>query len=215
MPSTAVHRLLALCGPALVAVILATIIGISPDAPTSEASGAELAAFYEENRVAQLVGIFVFSTAAPLLVLFATSLATRLRPAGSGLGPWGAVVVAGAVLAAAGILLTATLQLALVDGVDQELSGAAIEGVNVLANATWVFFNAGFAAITLAVAGALLAAAERRALGWAALVLGIALLVPYADFVALLITLVWIAVVGVVLARRPARAVETAVQPAS
>jgi hypothetical protein len=196
-------------------VILVTVIGIARDAPTSEASGAELATFYEENRIAQFVGIFVFATAAPLLVLFSASLATRLGPAGSGLGVWGAIIVAGAVLTAGGILLTATLQLALVDGADQPLSGAALEGVNADGNATRGFVNTGVAAMTLGVAGALLAGRERRALGFVALVLGIALLVPWADFVALLITLAWIAVVGVLLARRPVRSVEAAVPTGS
>jgi len=35
-------------------------------------------------------------------------------------------------------------------------------------------------------------------------VLGIALFVPYADFVALLLSAIWIIVTGLVLARRPA-----------
>ena len=41
-----------------------------------------------------------------------------------------------------------------------------------------------------------------RWLGWAALVLGILLFIPFADFIALLVTLVWILVVSVVLFTR-------------
>ncbi len=40
-----------------------------------------------------------------------------------------------------------------------------------------------------------------RQLGWAAVVLGVALFIPYADFVALLATGLWIVVVSILLAR--------------
>jgi uncharacterized membrane protein len=42
---------------------------------------------------------------------------------------------------------------------------------------------------------------ERRWLGWIALVLGVALFIPFADFVALLAMLFWILVTGLVQAR--------------
>ena len=41
----------------------------------------------------------------------------------------------------------------------------------------------------------------RRRLGWIALALGVALFIPFADFVALLALLVWILVAGLVQAR--------------
>jgi hypothetical protein len=64
--------------------------------------------------------------------------------------------------------------------------------------------------MTLAAAGSLLphAGAYRR-LGWAALVLGIALFIPFADFVALLLTGVWIVVTSVRLFRQRSEAAYT------
>jgi hypothetical protein len=55
----------------------------------------------------------------------------------------------------------------------------------------------------LAAAGAALTVARLlpRWLGWAALVLGVALFIPFADFFALLLTLIWILVVSVMLGR--------------
>jgi hypothetical protein len=53
-------------------------------------------------------------------------------------------------------------------------------------------------------AGCILRAATvvPRWLGWAALVLGVLLFIPFADFIALLLTLVWILVVSVVMYAR-------------
>lgn len=215
MTSNPLPRLLPLCGPALVAVVLITILVIAPSAPGPDASGADLSAFYDDNQGAQLVGVFAFAATAPLLVLFAAALAGRVVAGRERIAPWRHVILGGAVLTAGGILLAATAQLALVSAAEEDLSAGALEAVNAVSGATWVFFNTGFAVMTLGVAGALLAGRERRALGWAALVLGIALLIPFADFVALLITLAWIAVVGVVLARRPVDRPEPAIATAA
>ena len=49
----------------------------------------------------------------------------------------------------------------------------------------------------LGAAGLLISGAgARRVLGWTALVLGVALFIPYADFVALMVMLVWFIVAG-------------------
>ena len=52
-------------------------------------------------------------------------------------------------------------------------------------------------------AGSLIPATDRyRIMGWIALPLGIALLIPFADFFALLLTAIWIIVASVMLYRR-------------
>jgi hypothetical protein len=67
---------------------------------------------------------------------------------------------------------------------------------------TWAAFNAAFGVIMLGAAGSLLADGRGgRWLGWVALLLGIALFIPYADFIALLLTLIWIIVTSVLLFR--------------
>jgi len=53
-------------------------------------------------------------------------------------------------------------------------------------------------------AGAILAGADSRWLGWTALVLGIAIFIPVVDFFALLGTLLWIAVASIALSRSQA-----------
>ena len=72
-----------------------------------------------------------------------------------------------------------------------------------------VAFNAGFGVMMLGAAGCLLTrAGSYRWLGWIAVVLGIALFIPFADFIALILTLIWILVVSVLLFRHA-----TAAQP--
>ena len=75
----------------------------------------------------------------------------------------------------------------------------ALQALNVLHNNTWMAFNAGLGAMMLGAAGCLLPLASRsRYLGSAALLLGVALFIPYADFLALLFTGIWIVVASVV-----------------
>ena len=67
-------------------------------------------------------------------------------------------------------------------------------------------FNSGFGVMMIGAAGCLLPRTGLdRWLGWAALVLGIALFIPFADFIALLATGLWIVVRSVTLYREHGR----------
>jgi hypothetical protein len=65
-------------------------------------------------------------------------------------------------------------------------------------------FNPAFGVLMLGAAGVLISARTLPWLGWVALVVGIAAFVPFADFFALLATLLWIAATSVILTRRAA-----------
>jgi hypothetical protein len=196
------QRLLPLSGVAFVTTVALAIVMMG-NTPGTDASTAELVDYYGGDTTAQFLGVFSFAAGVPFLVLFAVGLASRLASHRPGLGPWEQTAIAGAILTGAGILLTACAQFALLDAADQEVAPIALQALNAVPNATWIFFNSGFGVMTLGVAGSLLATGTRRVLGWVALVLAVALFVPYADFFALLITLAWILVAGVVLARAP------------
>jgi hypothetical protein len=196
-------RLVPLAGPAFVVLVLVTVIGFGENSPTSDASAAELVRYYDDHQVTQFIGAFLFAATVPFLLLFAIDLASRLARGRSGLGSWEQLLVAGAILTGAGILITATAQFALIDAADQNVAPAALQALNAVPNNTWMFFNAALGVMTLGLAGSLVSSGERRKLGWAALVLGVALFIPFADFFALLATLLWITVAGVLLARRP------------
>ncbi len=80
--------------------------------------------------------------------------------------------------------------------------------MNALDGNTWIGFFGGLGVMMLGAAGALLSATSRRWLGWTALVLGVALFVPFADFFAMMLTAIWIIVASVLLARRIPEAVD-------
>ena len=90
---------------------------------------------------------------------------------------------------------------ALANGADEEISPTALQALNTLDGNTWMVFNPAFGVMMLGAAGTLLSAGVLRPLGWIALVLGVAAFIPFADFFALLATLLWIVVTSVVLAR--------------
>jgi hypothetical protein len=127
---------------------------------------------------------------------------------------WRWVVVGGTILTGAAALAASTVHFALVDGADNDVSRDALQALNVLDNDFWVGFVSGLGVMMLGAAGCFLAGLlPHRWLGWAALVLGIVLFIPFADFFALLLTLLWILVASIVLfiAARPA---EEAAAPA-
>jgi hypothetical protein len=83
----------------------------------------------------------------------------------------------------------------------EKISGAALQALNTIDANTWMLFNPALGVMMLGAAGLLLTARTHRRLGWAALALGVLAFVPYADFFALLGTLLWIVVTSIVVAR--------------
>lgn len=204
------HTVFSFSGIGFVAVaLLAVLLGGST--PGTDEPAAEIAAFYQANELRQFITSFVLAATVPFLVVFAVALGRSSRRRGGDASPWGAVVVAGAVLAGGAILLTAAVHFALIDVAGNDtLAAGAVLALATIDGATWVAFFAGFGVMMLGAAGLLLAPeGGSRRLGWIALVLGIALFVPFADFFALLLTLVWIAVASAVMARRGEKAEST------
>lgn len=197
-----VSRLLPLSGVVFVVLaLLAVLLGGST--PGSTDPGAEVVSFYDDEAVRQGLLSFLLAASVPFLIFFTISLSEALVPAGAARRPvWDRVLVIGSGITAALILVTALVHFALSDGGDNRVSPEAVQAVNLLDGNTWVGFNAGFGVMMLGAAGCLLPQARNyRSLGWVALVLGIALFIPFADFFALILTLVWIIVVSVMLFR--------------
>lgn len=195
-------------GIGFVVLIAVSVIGIGGGTPDPGASAQELARFYDENAIRQGISSFVLAAAAPLVLLFGIGLATTsaTRREG-GLSGWGYLLLSGAVLVAGSLLLTAFVHIALANGGDDKISPPALEALNSLDGNTWMAFNPSFGVMLLGAAGVLLSGTASRGLAWVALVLGLAAFVPYAGFVALLGTLVWIVIASVTLGRgqpRPA-----------
>jgi hypothetical protein len=199
--STPASRIWALSGAAFVVLTVVAIVGLGGDTPDANASAAKVSSFYLAHQNRQNLAAFVLAAAVPLLVVFGISLAFALWPAGR--RPlWPTVLVAGSVLAAGAFSLSAFIHFALADSVDN-VTAATAQGLNALDADTWIAFNSCLGVMMLGAAGSIITrAAGLRVLGWIALLLGIALLIPFADFFGLVLTGIWIIVVSVLLFRR-------------
>ncbi len=203
-------RVLPLSGIVFVSLVVLAIPVLSSGSPESTSPAAEVVAYYQEHNTAQFIASFVLAAAVPFLVLFAVGVGAARPPADEERRPiWEWVLVGGSLLAGAALLVTAMVNFALADGADNGASQGAIETLNLLTGNAWVALNAGLGVLMLGAAGTFLSRPRSGWLGWTALVLGIALFIPFADFFALLLSAPWMIALGVTLARRveqPARA---------
>ena len=195
-----VRRLLPLGGLVFVVVALVAVIALAGDVPESTAPGAEVASFYDDEQTTQVISAFLWVASIPFLVFFAVAVSAFARSA-EARTIWGYVVVGGSVLLGATLALLGAIQFAMTDGATNDVSPASLEALNLILGNGWVAFNGAFGVMMLGAAGCLLSATRYRWLGWVALVLGVALFIPFADFVALIVSLIWIIVVSVLLFR--------------
>lgn len=192
------HPIVRLSGAAFVLVVGASLLagGSTPD---SGASASELAAFYDGGW-RQGITAMLLAACVPFLVLFAASIAVSVgsdRDGGPGL--WSYVLVGGSVLAGAGIAVAASVHFALADGGDK-IAPTALQALNALDGNTWLAFNTGFGVMMIGAAGCLWRqTGAQLALGRVALVLGVLLFLPFVDFLALLVALLWMVAASVVL----------------
>jgi hypothetical protein len=194
------RKLLPCSGIALVVLIAVSVV-LGGSTPSSTAAGAEVASYYDEHQARLFIISFIFGLAALAAVVFAAWLARSLR-SDEGTSVWDRVLVGGGVMFASSLGFVGAANFALADS-PKKVSAPALQALNLLLNDSWVFWNAALGVFMLGAAGACLTlAAGHRWLGRIAIVLGVALFIPFADFFALLASGLWIIAVTVVLARR-------------
>lgn len=196
-------RLSTLSGAAFVIATLVSIIAVGGATPDPEASAAEVASFYGAHDNRQFAAALALAAAVPLLVIFGATLSRALRPSEDGRHSiWHTVLTGGSLLAGAGFILAAFVHLTLADGADT-LSAGTLQVLNLMDGNSWLAFNSGLGVMMLGAAGSMIPLLRAdRLMGWAALVLGLALFIPFASFFALLLAALWIIAMSVVLFRR-------------
>jgi hypothetical protein len=108
---------------------------------------------------------------------------------------------AGSTLTAGAVAVVAFVHFATADAGDSS-SAQAAQALNVLDNNSWMLLNTVLGVMMLGAGATILAAgAAPRLLGWVAVAIGVLLFIPFADFIALLASLIWIIVTSVVLYR--------------
>ncbi|MFF4249724.1 hypothetical protein ACFY1L_00745 [Streptomyces sp. NPDC001663] len=190
----------------IVAVVLIVIaFGVGGSSPDIGDSGPKIKLYYHQHDASQATALYLLILAGALLVFFAGSLRHHLSES----DPHGwlpQVSFAGGILSAAGFWAAASIALALIDASDKRrVGGEAFQAMNAISNDFFVPFVGGIAIMLLA-AGLNTARSGNplpRWLGWAGIVLGVLMFIPFAGFFAFLASGLWIIAAAVFLARRP------------
>jgi hypothetical protein len=204
-PLARAARLLSLSGAAAVVLVVASLVGLGDGTPGSEDSGAKIGTYYVSHEVREMLASFVLAASAPLFVLFGVSLAASLWPAEARRRPiWQSVLALGSAVAAVGFLVAALIHVALTMAANADNGAAegALQALAGLDESSWMAFNSGMGVLMLGAAGSLLGAKAHPVLGWIALVAGIACFLPFVDFLALLVSGLWIIAMSIVMYRR-------------
>lgn len=195
------RRLLPLSGVLFVILALVAVAGFGGDTPESTAPGTEVASFFDDRQAREAIEAFIWVASVPFLVLFAVGVATAARLADAR-PVWEYVLIGGSVMTGAALVVLSAIHFALTDGATNDASPSALQALNLIEGNGWVAFNGTLGVMMLGAAGCLVSRpGSQRWLGWAALALGVALFIPFVDFLALVLTLVWIVVVSIMLFR--------------
>jgi hypothetical protein len=196
------RQLLTLSGLASVILLVISFAGLSQSTPETSESAAEIKAFFIDHGSRQTAAAFVAVAAVPFLIFFASAVRAALVESSGGTGTiWHNIFFGGAVIAAAGFLVSACFHLALTSS-PEDFSAASMQALNALDSESWVGFTGGLGVMLLGAAGAMLPARSGvRWLGWIALVLGVLIFTPL-GFFAFIGSGLWIALTSVALTMR-------------
>jgi hypothetical protein len=202
--SDRLSRLAPLTG--VVFAVLTVVAGATgSESPGTKDPPAKIVAYYATHESEVKTSALLFALAFLILVLFAASLRSYLRrtPAAEGLS---ALVLAGAVLIAAGALISAGVEFGLANEI-HHLGPETVQTLNFITEEV-AFLPVIGGAFLLAIGSGLAilrGAPLPKWLGWVAVVLGIAALVPPASFPSLLGFAIWSAIVSILIYRRAGR----------
>ena len=198
-----IRALLPLSGIAFVAL---TVIGlaVAGSSPSPDAAADEVVSFYRDHENRARTGTWFFAFAMPFLPLFASSLAGLQRPEGQDSRVvWRRLLLVGAAIMSATLGVAITTQLALADSsTETQIAPEVMQALSVIAGYVVYALLPATGTMMLGAAGWLLGRERVQGwLGWAALVLGIGLFVPFIGVLALILSLVWIIVASITLFR--------------
>jgi hypothetical protein len=195
----------ALTGLAFMVLAIAgsVIMGDPPD-PKDE-SLQEIVNFYKDNDTEIWIATLIQGAAATLLVFYGGFLRKVLRRAEGEGHMLSAVVLAGATIVAVGAALDATINIALVEEID-DIQPVAAQALSALWSNDWIVLLVGMQVFMLAAGLSIVRhGALPKWLGWVAILLGLVGMTP-AGFVGFIGTGVWIVVTSILLAVRERRA---------
>jgi hypothetical protein len=184
----------------LVVVIIGFAIGGEPPDPSDD-SVQEIIDFYVDNDTSVWIGSLLAAIAGTLLVFYGGYLRKVLRAAEGEGHILSAVVLAGATVVAIGAAIDATINIALVETVE-DVEPAAVQALSALWTNDFIPVAMGMQIFMLAAGISIVRhGALPRWLGWVAIVFGVAAVTP-AGFFAFIGAALWIAVTSIMLTLR-------------
>ena len=191
-------RLAPLTGVLFAVLAVAAAFSNSAESPEASASRAKVLAYYVGHRSEVETSAILFALAFLVVVLFAGALRSYLRRTATAEG-LSALVLAGGIMMAVGALVGTGIEY----GVAHNLRSFTVQELHLLNFLSDEMFlpvlAGGFVFGICAGIAILRGAALPKWLGWAAIVIGIATIVPPASFPALLAFVVWSIVVSILM----------------
>ena len=182
---------------AAVLAVAGAVIEIVTNPPGTDASGAQVLAFYKDNFGAQLAAVILLGFAFIFLVFFAASLRSYVRTTQS-LETLGTLVLAGAIVELVGQSSGGSITLLLLDP-SNHFSPATAQILNVFGGLGVLINASGFFLLTISAGLAILRGARLpKWLAWPAIVIGIVVLTPLEGF-AVLALVIWLIVVSLLM----------------
>jgi hypothetical protein len=212
--SDRLSRFAPLTGVLFAVIVIVAVFTSNGESPKADARPAKVISYYTSHGSEVETSAILFALAFVVVVLFGASLRSYMRRSVASEGA-AAIVLAGAVLMAAGALTGSGVEYGLAHNLTR-LEPSAAQALNVLQNEMFLPVIGGAFLFGLGSGLAILrGAALPRWLGWVAIVIGVAALVPPASFPALLAFVIWSVVVSILMYLRtgPAASVPAAGGP--
>jgi hypothetical protein len=199
--SDRLNRFAPLTGVIFAVLVVVGIFTSSGETPNADASPAKVIAYYGSHRSEVETSAILFAFAFLFVVLFAGSLRSYMRRTAAAEGV-SAIVLAGAVLMAAGALATSGAEYGLAHNL-KSLTPQTAQAANFVVQELFLPILAGAFLFAFGSGLAILRGVPLpRWLGWVAIVLGVAALIPPASFPALLGFTVWSVIASILVYRR-------------
>jgi hypothetical protein len=200
-PATGAARILSLSGVVAVVLVVVSWAGLGGDTPGGGDAASKIGAYYDSRELREMIAAFVLAASAPFFVLFAVTLAESFSVNGRTI--WQRVLTVGGAVVASAFTVAALIHVALTQTANNRgVAGGALQALAGLDESSWVAVNASLGVLMLGAAGSLLAHRAAPVRAWVALVAGIALFIPFADFIALIVSGLWIIATSIILFRR-------------
>ncbi len=197
-------RLAPLTGVLFAALAVAAVFTNNSESPKASAGAGKVVAYYITHRSEVETSSILFGLAFLVVVLFAGTLRSYLRRTAATEG-LSSLVLAGAILMSAGALTGTGLEYGVAHNL-HDLTPETVKTLNFIGQELFLPVLAGGFIFGLCAGLAILrGAALPKWLGWVAIVIGIATLIPPSSFPALFAFVIWSVIVSVLMYLRSAR----------